>query len=104
MTALKSSTIIADLFSDFDVTLIEDELVARGLSGAEALRLTTSGTKTFREFAQSKQWDIATLYEAIAARAERKALAKKAACNQCGHQKLLIHACPMEGEPARRDK
>jgi hypothetical protein len=63
-----STKTVANLLEDFDISLTEDELIARGVPEATVERLVTSSAANLGTYLKEKNWSIEVFYTAVAAR------------------------------------
>lgn len=59
---------IANVLEDFDISLTEDELIARGVPEATVERLVTSSAATLTAYIKERKWSFDVFYTAVHAR------------------------------------
>jgi hypothetical protein len=65
------------MFEKFDVVLIEDELVSRGVFASDAARITASGSAIFRSYVTGRNINLGDLYLSVKERADLKQRIRK---------------------------
>lgn len=72
-----AAKLVSEMFENYDVALVADELRERNVSQREVERLTTSGVGSFLEYAKRENLNLADFSAAVAARAVRRAESRR---------------------------